>query len=81
MPIPASPQEPGVERPNSSTYREVCESYTCGGKETVISPQTVRRNSWGKAGYYIYPVVKAKHMLGSGRFRLWPSFARWPGQQ
>ena len=25
-------------RPHSSTYREVCEGYTCGGKGTVIRP-------------------------------------------
>lgn len=36
MPCPSQPQGPPMGRPSSSTYREVCEGYTCGGKGTDI---------------------------------------------
>lgn len=36
-PFPVGPRGQS-RRPNSSTYREVCEGYTCGGKGTVIRP-------------------------------------------
>lgn len=56
--IPVSPQEPKGKRPNNSTYREVCEGYTCRGKEkksghlisyTSVGPQRIYHNGWGGA--------------------------------
>lgn len=94
-PHPKQPQGPRVGGPNTSTYREVCEGYTCGGKGTVIRPldllyfcrptigslsqKTDHHNSWVGAGHHISPIVEAKHMLGPSRFRSWPSLC-WVAQ-
>lgn len=35
-PIPGSPHKSRRRKPISSTYREICEGYTCGKERTVI---------------------------------------------
>lgn len=35
---PRQPNSPGGGRPMSSTYREICEGYTCGEERTMIRP-------------------------------------------
>lgn len=79
--IPVSPQEPKGKRPNNSTYREVCEGYTCRGKEKKsghlsLIPLWDHRGSITMGGEGLSPLVEVKHELGPGRFRSW-TFLCW----
>lgn len=76
-PDPVGPREPEEGRPSGSTYREIGEGYTCGGKEQSSAhrgPSAQLGRGW--APHLPYGGGQAPTVSDPGL-----PFAGWPGQK